>query len=297
MEKEVFVSYASEDEKPAGEVCRVLEDNGIACWVAFRDVEEGKDYGEEIISGIRDCKILVLILSNHSNGKEHVKNEVERAVSYGRHLITLRMEDVLPAGSLELHLARTQWVNAFKGPFEDHLARLPEIVRNPRKTDPPPKPTIWDILRPHSRMIVGILCIFAFIAGTQILQRVLDPPTSPDLVVRPPGEPWLFRDSDKHELTYDDLKFLARVELFWARNELYARRGYKFYSPNGKAYAASLKEHYNGTVESDSQVFENMSHIEKGNVHFIRQFERLREFPFAVLHPGNFDFYWHEVFN
>jgi hypothetical protein len=277
-------------------MCRALEERGIGCWAAFRDVREGRDYGDEILRGIGESSVLVLLLSGQSNLSEHVKNEVERAVTNRKRLVTVRIQDVRPEGSLQLHLARSQWVNAFAGRFEDHLARLPRIVKNPGKSDRPPNPTLWDILRPYRRPIGAIVFVVVFVLGMMLLQAVLDPPTNPDLVKRPTGSPWLFPNSSERRLTDDDLKYLTRVGLFWARNEIFARHGYIFATPNGKSYAASLGTNYVGTEDNQEKVYSALSPLERENIHVIRGVESFRGFPFAILHPGNFRFYWHQIF-
>ncbi len=59
MKKLVFISHASADASKAGELCKALEDMGFGCWIAPRDIDPGKQYGEEIIHGI---EILAFLL-------------------------------------------------------------------------------------------------------------------------------------------------------------------------------------------------------------------------------------------
>ena len=77
----VFISYSSSDSETADTLCRLLEERGVACWMAPRDVSPGAKYGEAILQAIEDASALVLIFSEHANNSEQVMNEVERAVS------------------------------------------------------------------------------------------------------------------------------------------------------------------------------------------------------------------------
>lgn len=45
MERErfVFISYASKEMEVAARVCKFLEDNGIRCWIAPRNVSAGSN--------------------------------------------------------------------------------------------------------------------------------------------------------------------------------------------------------------------------------------------------------------
>src|ERR1700692_1718676 len=45
----VFVSYASPDAAVAGALVEALEEHGIACWIAPRDVKAGALYADSIV--------------------------------------------------------------------------------------------------------------------------------------------------------------------------------------------------------------------------------------------------------
>lgn len=110
--REVFISYASKESKIADEVCNYLEQNGIICWIAPRNILPGTDYGEAIMNGIENCKIMVLIFSESSNASQHVLREVERAVSKNVPIIAYKISDISPCKSLEYFLLANQWLDA-----------------------------------------------------------------------------------------------------------------------------------------------------------------------------------------
>ncbi len=128
MGHDVFISYAAEDKATAEAVRGTLEGGGMRCWIAPRDVLPGMDYGEAIADSVRECRVMVLVFSARANSSEHVKNEVEMAVSAGKPVLPLRVEDVVPSGSLALHLCRRHWLDALTPPLEPHLRRLAESV-------------------------------------------------------------------------------------------------------------------------------------------------------------------------
>src|SRR5579872_5827754 len=102
---DVFISHSSKDKTIADAVCARLEARGIRCWIAPRDVRPGAPYGEEIIDGIHGARVMVLVLSANANASPHIPKEVERAVSRGIPIIPLRVEDVLPAKSLDYFIS------------------------------------------------------------------------------------------------------------------------------------------------------------------------------------------------
>ena len=101
-------------------------------------------YGEEIIDGIHGARVMVLVLSANANASPHIPKEVERAVSRGIPIIPLRVEDVLPAKSLDYFISSVHWLDAITPPLESHVdslattirTLLPEGSQKPIKIDP-----------------------------------------------------------------------------------------------------------------------------------------------------------------
>lgn len=108
----VFISYASQDKDTAEAICEYLEKNNKKCWIAPRDIRPGKEYGEEIIKGIEQSDVLVLIYSYYSNQSQHVLREVERAVSKNIPIISYNLDDTVLSKSLEYFLLATQRLDA-----------------------------------------------------------------------------------------------------------------------------------------------------------------------------------------
>jgi hypothetical protein len=131
MAHEVFISYAAEDHVVAEEACRALEEHGVKCWIAPRDVPYGTDYEDAIVDAISASPILVLILSARSNSSPHVKREIQNACAEGSttRIIPLRIEDIPYSKGLQYYLRSTQWLDASTPPLEQHLRRLVEHVR------------------------------------------------------------------------------------------------------------------------------------------------------------------------
>lgn len=127
--RHVFISYSSNDVHTASEICRLLEIQSINCWIAPRDVRPGYDYDEEIVDAIDETEAMVLILSSHSNESIHVKHEVERAVSNGKAVFPVRIQEVLPSKKLVLHISTRHWLDAWKPPLEAKIDELAAAIR------------------------------------------------------------------------------------------------------------------------------------------------------------------------
>lgn len=122
--KAVFISHASQDAGTAQKVCRLIEERGVACWIAPRDVSPGTRYGEEIIRAIEEADVLVVMLSDEANASNAVANEVERAFSNGKLIIPLRMKDVKPSSAIEFFIGQAQWIDMWNRPMQETIAQV-----------------------------------------------------------------------------------------------------------------------------------------------------------------------------
>lgn len=102
--RDVFLSYSSHDKAWADAARAVLERQGVRCWIAPRDIIHGEQRGASIIGGINGGRMMVLIFSGHANASDHVRREVERAISRGIAVLPVRVEDIRPEGAMEFAL-------------------------------------------------------------------------------------------------------------------------------------------------------------------------------------------------
>jgi adenylate cyclase len=126
---DVFLSYSSADKVTAHAVVAGLEEHGVRCWMAPRDIPAGAEYGQEILDAVKGCRICVVIFSEGANTSPHVRREVERAVSAQKHIVPFRVQDLEPTGAMEYALGNTHWLDAFAGPLEGHIATLLATTR------------------------------------------------------------------------------------------------------------------------------------------------------------------------
>jgi hypothetical protein len=125
-----FISYASPDRERAHAIAATLEERGLRCWIAPRDVRPGHEYGAEIIHGIERSRCLVLVLSEAANRSTFVRREVVSAVNRQKPIFPIRVEEVLPSRSLELYVSSTHWIDAWSGALVDHVRRLAADLGN-----------------------------------------------------------------------------------------------------------------------------------------------------------------------
>ncbi len=124
MAHDVFISHSSQDKTVSDAVCAALENAGLRCWIAPRDVQPGRSFAGEITRAIEQSKAMVLVFSANSNNSSQVLREVQLAVSAQLHILQFRIEEVLLNDDLKYYLSTPHWLDAMTPPLENHLGRL-----------------------------------------------------------------------------------------------------------------------------------------------------------------------------
>lgn len=122
-----------------------------------------------------------------------------------------------------------------------------------------------------------------------VVQDVVVYRPEPDQPPTPPGvddfepfiadSPWIFADSATRRLRPTELRVRSAEQLWRARNEIYARRGYIFSTPRGMAYSTLLGTSYTPRTADASAIEAQFNEIEKYNIALIKSFEVSRPNP------------------
>jgi hypothetical protein len=143
MDPLIFLSYSSRDKLIADAICSRLENQGIRCWIAPRDVNPGSDYSDQISEALERSTAMVMVFSSGSNSSRHVKSEIDRAFSLDKVIIPFRVENVELDKGLAYYLSKTHWLDALTKPLEQHIDRLATTIRKVSGLEgaPPPRAT------------------------------------------------------------------------------------------------------------------------------------------------------------
>lgn len=134
MIHDVFISYSTKDQKVVSSLSAFLEQNGIRCFVAYRDIPKGIVWAQAVTEAIENCKLMVVVFSENFNSSKQVDREIEMCIEDGKTILTFKIENVEFKGVKKYFLKNLNWIDAFPEPeksFEklfDNIVRLiPEI--------------------------------------------------------------------------------------------------------------------------------------------------------------------------
>ena len=130
--REVFISYHTESAKETVQtICRMLEDAGITCWYAPRDVSG--PYARAIIDAIENCQIFLLLVNQRSCASKHVLNEVDTAFDrYNRdepiELLPFLLEGCELSKDMRYYIRRIHMMDGTRPPADDRLQELVDSI-------------------------------------------------------------------------------------------------------------------------------------------------------------------------
>ena len=125
---DLFISYATKNKSIADLVVKKLEEKGVRCFIAPRDLQTGREYASEIVRGISNSLAVLLLFSGDSDKSAYVLREINSAVSRNKTIVPLRIENFLPSEAMEFYLGPTQWLDAFPEVLDTHLEKIAGIV-------------------------------------------------------------------------------------------------------------------------------------------------------------------------
>ncbi len=166
MAHDVFISYSSKDQKVVEGFSHYLEENGIRCWIAYRDIPIGSDWATYIPPAIKECRVMIYVHSENSNVSEEIDREIALCLRHNHPILPFRLAGCDYQGAKAYHLVSLNWIDAFPAP-EQYFGKLLESTRallgSGGFTPPPPPP----VKKKNSKWI------FTLVAGAILLGAAL----------------------------------------------------------------------------------------------------------------------------
>ena len=106
---DVFISYASEDQKVTEDICRYLESHGIKCFVNYRDLPYGVILDKAIADAISKSRMMVVVFSEYFNNSRQTDIEFCQAADKEKPIITFRLSDNQFTGAKRYYLMNVHY--------------------------------------------------------------------------------------------------------------------------------------------------------------------------------------------
>lgn len=104
----VFISYSSKNQQMADSVRRLLKENDISCWMAPYDIPAGSKYAYVINDALEKCGCFLLLLTNASQMSQFVEREIERAITYKKPILPMKLEDFELNSGFKFYIGNSQ---------------------------------------------------------------------------------------------------------------------------------------------------------------------------------------------
>ena len=128
MAYDVFISYSHCNKAVADAICARLEQEGVRCWYAPRDIRPGEIWMESIINAIRTVKVMIVVFTEEANKSPQVLKEITNAVSAGVTIVPFKLTSEEPSTSLQYLFADVHWLDAVGTPLNKSVETLSEKV-------------------------------------------------------------------------------------------------------------------------------------------------------------------------
>lgn len=131
MNHDVFISYSSQNKEAAQAMCHAMEQQGIRCWMAPRDIPYGAQYGDIIDEAIKACKAVVVLFSETAANSQWVNGELNVAFEEQKTIIPFRIDQTPLKGQTRVMLNQRHWIDAFpdyKTKFGDLVSAVAQAI-------------------------------------------------------------------------------------------------------------------------------------------------------------------------
>lgn len=108
---DVFVSYSRKNMDLAMLFCQQLDEMGIRYWFDLDGSYSGENFKDVLVDAIDNTQIMVFLSSKDSNESLNVRKEISLAVSEGKRILPVRLDDTPYAKCIRYDLSDIDWLD------------------------------------------------------------------------------------------------------------------------------------------------------------------------------------------
>jgi len=175
----VFISYSTKNQKVAFALCSYLEQAGIACMIAPRDIPTASSYAGEITRAIKSADAVLLVYSKDSCKSVHVKNEITLAINNAKSILPYCIDNSPYDDDLEYYLSSRQKIVS-KGDQKKDFEHIRQALapHYPEKTVEQPA-AVPETARKRNTALIPIICVLLLTVGLGAFFLLRNRPETP----------------------------------------------------------------------------------------------------------------------
>lgn len=138
---QVFISYAKKDYiAPDGsaipgncidKVIDALQKEGISYWLDREQLAGGDTYAARITRNIKECEVFLFLSTEAANASEWTRREIGTAVTLGKRIIPVRLDNSQYDDAVSLYLSSVQYINWMELGQKEALERIVTQIKHP----------------------------------------------------------------------------------------------------------------------------------------------------------------------
>ena len=128
MPHSVFISYSRRESPFVDVLLDALEDDSVEVWVDYHSLVPAKPWLDQILEGIREADVFLLVVSKDSMASENVRSEYQYALEQKKRIVLIIFEAV----SLPPALQNCEWIDfhtSFSKKKKELLAQLDQPIQ------------------------------------------------------------------------------------------------------------------------------------------------------------------------
>ena len=160
MPHTVFISYSRREAPFVDILMDALEDEGVNVWVDYRSLVPGKPWLDQILEGINQADVFLLVVSKESMTSPNVELEYKHALEQGKRIILILFQ----AAELPTALQNCEWID-FRRTFRKKKRELLRALDKPLEKSTPPQKGFKAPLIVWISFFVSLLAIVISLPG------------------------------------------------------------------------------------------------------------------------------------
>ena len=128
MSEEIFISYSRKDSDRVMPLVKQLREVGYSVWLDDSHIESASLWAEQIVEGLKNCKVLMLMCSKDSLASKNVLKEVMLASELEKTLLPVYLEECELPSRFQYQLAGIQHIDLFKPSDKQPVEQLSDAL-------------------------------------------------------------------------------------------------------------------------------------------------------------------------